>query len=63
VHWGASLDRDPTALRRGWDRICELFATGHIDPLIHSTRPLDEAVEALADLDSRRTVGKVVIVP
>lgn len=63
VHWGASLDRDPTALRRGWDRICELFGTGHIDPLIDAVRPLDEAVAALDDLDNRRTVGKVIVAP
>ncbi len=63
VHWGASLDRDPSALRRHWDRICELHDTGHIDPLIDAVRPLDEAVAGLDDLDNRRTKGKVVIVP
>ncbi len=63
VHWGASLERDPSALRRGWDRICELYRTGHIDPLIDAVRPLDEAVAALDDLDHRRTTGKVVIAP
>lgn len=63
VHWGASLDRDPTALRRHWDRICELYETGHIDPLIDAVRPLEEAVAGLDDLDNRRTTGKVVISP
>jgi NADPH2:quinone reductase len=63
VHWGASIDRDPSALRRGWDRICDLYTTGHIDPLVDSVRPLDEAVAALDDLDNRRTTGKVVIAP
>ena len=63
VHWGASLARDPGALRRTWDRIVELFGTGHIDPLISAVRPLDEAAEALVDLGDRRTIGKVVITP
>lgn len=63
VHWGARLGRDPEALKKDWDRISDLFATGHLDPLINAVRPLDEAVEALNALGSRKTVGKVVIDP
>jgi NADPH2:quinone reductase len=63
VHWGASLARDPGALRRNWDRIVELFASGRIDPLVSSVRPLDEAAEAIAEIGTRRTTGKVVIAP
>ncbi len=61
VHWGAWLGRNPNGLREGWERIVELFDTGHIDPLIHSVRPLSEAVTALEDIGGRKTVGKVVI--
>ncbi len=63
VHWGAWLIREPEGLEQNWSRICELFETGHIDPLIHSVRPLKEAVESLEDIGSRKTVGKVVINP
>ncbi len=63
VHWGAWLARDRDHLRANWDRICELFETGKIDPLISAERPLDEAVEAFTALGSRGTVGKVVICP
>ncbi len=63
VHWGAHLARRDTALRDDWDSIVELFGTGKVDPLISETRPLSEALEALGDIGSRRTVGKVVIRP
>jgi NADPH2:quinone reductase len=63
VHWGASLARDPNALRAHWDRIVELFGTGHIDPLVSSVHPLDSAAEAIAGIGARRTTGKVVITP
>ena len=63
VHWGAWLARDRDALRNNWDRICELFETGHIDPLISAERPLEEAVDAFTALASRGTVGKVVVCP
>lgn len=61
VHWGAFLDRSPTAPRENWDRIIELFNTGKVDPLISSVRPLDEAQQGLIDIGSRKTVGKVVV--
>ncbi len=61
VHWGAWLGRNRSGLSENWTRIVELFGTGHIDPLIHSIRPLSEAVEGLEDIGARKTVGKVVI--
>ena len=63
VHWGAHLARRSEALREDWDSVVELFGTGKIDPLISSVRPLDEAVQALSDIGSRKTVGKVIVRP
>ncbi len=63
VHWGASLARDPSQLRRNWDRIVELFGTGHVDPLISAVRPLDEGVQALVDIGDRKTTGKIIVSP
>lgn len=63
VHWGASLARDPDQLRRNWDRIVELFGTGHIDPLISAVRPLDDGVQALVDIGDRKTTGKIIVSP
>lgn len=63
VHWGAWLGRDKDNLRHNWDRIVELVGTGHIDPLISSVRPFEDAAVALSDIGNRKTVGKVVIEP
>lgn len=63
VHWGAWLERVPDGMQQNWDRICELFETGHIDPLIDSVRPMAEASNALTDIGARKTVGKVIIDP
>jgi len=63
VHWGAHLARRSEALAQDWDSVVELFGTGKVDPLISSVRPLDEALQALGEIGSRRTVGKVVIRP
>ncbi len=63
VHWGAWLAREPDGMQQNWDRISELFGTGHIDPLIDSVRPMSEAANALMDIGSRKTVGKVIIDP
>ena len=63
VHWGASIGRDPGAMRRGWDRLVELTANGQLVPPVTATRPLDEAAQALDDIGNRRTTGKVVVLP
>ena len=63
VHWGAWLGRDSDNLANNWDRIVELAGTGHVDPLISSVRPLENAAQALSDIGDRKTIGKVVIEP
>ncbi len=63
VHWGAHLARRSEAMAEDWDALVELFATGKVDPLVSSVRPLDEALVALGDIGGRRTVGKVIIRP
>ncbi len=63
VHWGASIIRDPEAMRRGWDRLVQLTADGQLVPPVTATRPLDEAAQALDDIGNRLTTGKVVVLP
>ena len=43
-------------------RALERVASGHWTPLV-TTYPLDEAARAHSDLESRRTMGKVVLLP
>ena len=40
-----------------------MAAAGRIEPLVSIRHPLEEAGDALAALASRKTVGKVVLVP
>jgi NADPH2:quinone reductase len=43
-------------------RALDWLAAGRWSPLV-TTYPLDEAAQAHADLESRRTMGKVVLLP
>ena len=63
VHWGASLGRDPEALRRTYDELCRQWEAGAIDPLVGDVVPLEEAARALARLGARGSVGKLVVEP
>lgn len=52
----------------GWTRedlhaIVEAVQTGEMKPVIHAVYPLSRVREALAELEERRALGKVVVVP
>ncbi len=63
LHWSAYPEKEPEAIDACMKGLFEMAATGGIDPLIGARHPLEEAGEALAALASRKTVGKVVLVP
>ncbi len=63
VHWGASLKRDPGALRRTWDALMEVWAEGGIDPLVFDTIALEDVPRAYDLLANRGTYGKLVVTP
>lgn len=63
LHWSAYPEREPERIDACMEGLFELAAAGRIDPLISARHPLEEAGVALAALASRRTVGKVVLVP
>ena len=56
-------DKEPEAIDACMEGLFEMAASGRIDPLIGARHPLEEAGEALTALASRKTVGKVVLVP
>ncbi|MGB7372671.1 NADPH:quinone oxidoreductase family protein [Pontixanthobacter sp.] len=61
VFWGAFTAREP---RKNEGNIAELFRLwkeGKINPLISETYPLDRAHEAIAKLESRGAIGKLVV--
>jgi NADPH2:quinone reductase len=63
VHWGASLGRNPGALRQTYEALCREWERATIDPLVGEVLPLEAAADALGRLGARRSVGKLVVTP
>ena len=61
VFWGAFTAREPEKFRAQADELFELMAAGKIDPLISETFPLERGGEAIAKLENRQAVGKLVV--
>jgi len=53
----------PDVVREAVGELLELWRAGAIEPLVGASFPLEQANEALDRLESRRSVGKVVLVP
>jgi NADPH:quinone reductase-like Zn-dependent oxidoreductase len=52
----------------GWTRddlvrLIELVRSGELQPVIHAVHPLSRVRDAVAELEQRRTFGKVLVVP
>jgi NADPH:quinone reductase len=63
VGWGAFWQRRPGFLREQWADLLPLLDAGRLVPPLGRTFPLDQAAEAVAELDERRATGKVLIKP
>lgn len=63
VHWGLYFEQDPAVIQDAQRALFDLHAQGKISPVISATYPLSEAAAALDALASRRTTGKVVLLP
>jgi NADPH:quinone reductase len=63
LHWGLYRTMDPGRIGMVHEELTRLVEDGHIDPLVSQVLPLEEAPRALAALEDRGTVGKVVLVP
>ena len=63
VHYGASVGRDPQSAVRNMDLLCEWYEQGKIDPLVMRHVPMEGAAQALEDLGSRHSWGKLVVTP
>lgn len=61
VFWGAFTARDPEKFKGQVDALFDLLKEGKICPRISARYPLDRAAEAIALLESRKAVGKVVV--
>jgi NADPH2:quinone reductase len=63
LHWGLYFEKNPQVLRDAQKAISRLYAAGKIAPVVSATYPLEDAAAALDALGSRKTTGKVVLIP
>lgn len=61
VFWGAAVKRDPAGHRANMTDVLAWIADGRLTPRIHGTYPLAAIRDAIAVLDRREAVGKVVL--
>ena len=63
VFWGAFMQTEPKASAANARELLEWLAAGKIKPHISARYPLDQAVEALREVQDRRAKGKVLVIP
>ena len=63
VGLGAYAGPRPEFLRGEWDRLMPYLESGAVVPPIGGVLPLERAGEAIAQLEERRVLGKLVLVP
>jgi NADPH2:quinone reductase len=61
VGWGAFWMRDPAYLQEQWARLLPHLEDGSLDPLVGNSYPLEQAADALLELDERRALAKVLL--
>jgi NADPH2:quinone reductase len=63
LHWGAYRANDPQKIGEAMIELFALYEKGAVRPVISSVRALAEAAAALEEIASRKSVGKVLLVP
>jgi NADPH2:quinone reductase len=67
VGWGAwwthPAGPGPAFLQQQWRDLLPLLESGAVDPVIGEVRDLAEVADALAAVDERRALGKVLLTP
>jgi NADPH2:quinone reductase len=63
VFWGAFVAREPARHRANAERIFAAVAAGELRPHVDATLPFTRAGEALARMERREVMGKLVLVP
>ncbi|MEO1101737.1 MAG: NADPH:quinone oxidoreductase family protein [Pseudomonadota bacterium] len=61
VFWGAYVARDPKGNAENVADLFRLYSEGKIKPHVSNTYPLEQAADAITELQERRALGKVVI--
>ncbi|SEO40790.1 NADPH:quinone oxidoreductase family protein [Trujillonella endophytica] len=62
VGWGAYwMSTGPEYVQEQWADLLPLLRAGRLDPVLGTQYPLDQAAQALLELDERRARGKVLL--
>jgi len=61
VGWGAFAMTRPGYMQQQWKALEPMLASGVVKPPVGATYPLEEFGRALADLEERKALGKVVV--
>ena len=61
VGWGLFWSSRPAYLQEQWARLLPYLEDGRLDPLLGNSYPLEQAADALLELDERRALAKVLI--
>jgi NADPH2:quinone reductase len=63
LHWGAYATNEPARIPEVFDALFRLYESGAVRPVIGARHPLADVATALEALGSRKTHGKVVLIP
>ncbi|MDD9873132.1 MAG: NADPH:quinone oxidoreductase family protein [Deltaproteobacteria bacterium] len=63
LHWGAYNQHEPERVSEAFEALFDLHQRGAISPLIYGRYPLEQTGQALCELGSRKTWGKLIIEP
>ena len=63
LHWGAYNLFDPPAIAQAQRTLYAMYEEGKIKPLVSSLLPMREAPTAMESVASRKSTGKIVLVP
>ncbi|WP_235735570.1 NADPH:quinone oxidoreductase family protein [Nocardioides alcanivorans] len=61
VAWGSLIEDEPTYPRQQWSDVTDWHAAGHVNPVDGATYPLEQAADALRELEDRRATGKITL--
>jgi NADPH2:quinone reductase len=61
VFWGAAVARDPKAHQQNVKELFDLYKAGKIRPHVSGTYPMEQAADAIRELQDRKAQGKVVV--
>ena len=61
VFWGAFTAREPQKNNANIAELFDLWKAGKINPLVSETYPIERAHEAIAKLENRGAIGKLVV--